>query len=142
MPEIVNIGNGLDAYTARKVYKLSVRNLPAQLSCFGYEITADANLPCRRAHEIMRAVCRAYYISGADLTGPRRARQYARPRQVCMYLIRERCPHMSLPMIGRIMNRDHTTIMHGLERVQDLLETAPEFRKYMQRAVDQIASLG
>jgi len=39
-----------------------------------------------------------------------------------MYAIRQLCPHMSLPAIGRMLGgRDHTTILHGVRKIEDLL---------------------
>lgn len=48
----------------------------------------------------------------------------AHARQVAMYAIRQLCPHISLSQAGRIMGgRDHTTILHGVQRVEMLMNT-------------------
>jgi chromosomal replication initiator protein len=50
----------------------------------------------------------------------RRARAVARPRQVAMYLAKQLTPR-SLPEIGRKFgNRDHTTVMHAIRRIDEL----------------------
>lgn len=41
----------------------------------------------------------------------------SRPRQVAMYMADRYCPGYSLPQIGFIFSRDHTTIMAGIEAV-------------------------
>ena len=47
-------------------------------------------------------------------------RSYARPRQVAMYLSKL-LTSRSLPEIGRRFGgRDHTTVMHGVKRIEDL----------------------
>ncbi|MEL7097397.1 MAG: chromosomal replication initiator protein DnaA [Pseudomonadota bacterium] len=70
--------------------------------------------------EIQRRVAEHYNIRMSDMIGPKRLRSYARPRQVAMYL----CKHMtqrSLPEIGRRFGgRDHTTVMHGVRRIDEL----------------------
>ncbi|MCC1493060.1 chromosomal replication initiator protein DnaA [Cognatishimia sp. F0-27] len=70
--------------------------------------------------EIQRKVAEHYNIRLGDLIGPKRVRNFARPRQVAMYL----CKHLtsrSLPEIGRRFGgRDHTTVMHGVKRIEEL----------------------
>lgn len=70
--------------------------------------------------EIQRRVAEHYNIRLAEMIGPSRMRTIARPRQIAMYL----CKHMttrSLPEIGRRFGgRDHTTIMHGVKRIEEL----------------------
>ena len=52
----------------------------------------------------------------------RRSRQIARPRQIAMYLAKN-LTSMSYPEIGkRFGNRDHTTIMHAVRKIEELME--------------------
>lgn len=91
------------------------------------ELTQDCLADVLRAserkitvEEIQRKVSDHYNIRLSDMIGPKRLRSYARPRQVAMYL----CKHMtsrSLPEIGRRFGgRDHTTVMHGVRRIEEL----------------------
>lgn len=91
------------------------------------ELTQDCLADVLRAserkitvEEIQRRVSEHYNIRLSDMIGPKRLRSYARPRQVAMYL----CKHMtsrSLPDIGRRFGgRDHTTVMHGVKRIEEL----------------------
>lgn len=73
--------------------------------------------------EIQRKVSEHYNIRLSDLIGPKRLRTYARPRQVAMYLAKT-LTNRSLPEIGRRFGgRDHTTIMHGIRRIEELRTT-------------------
>lgn len=66
------------------------------------------------------AVCTYYSISKRSLLGEGRAKMIAQPRQVLMYLLRI---EMGLPFeeVGKILGgRDHTTIMHGVEKITTL----------------------
>jgi chromosomal replication initiator protein len=73
--------------------------------------------------EIQRKVAEHYNIRLSDMIGPKRLRAIARPRQVAMYLAKQLTPR-SLPEIGRRFGgRDHTTIMHGVRKIEDLMST-------------------
>ena len=71
--------------------------------------------------EIMRKTCEHYNIRQSDMVGPSRARNIARPRQMAMYLCKK-LTQRSLPEIGRkFAKRDHTTILHGVRRIEELM---------------------
>ncbi|GHG12957.1 MULTISPECIES: chromosomal replication initiator protein DnaA [Paracoccus] len=71
--------------------------------------------------DIQRKVAEHYNIRLADMVGPKRARNVARPRQIAMYLSKQ-LTSRSLPEIGRRFGgRDHTTIMHGIRKVEELV---------------------
>ena len=60
-------------------------------------------------------------IHGFDGGVQVRQREVARPRQVAMYLSKQLTPR-SLPEIGRRFGgRDHTTIMHGIRKIEELM---------------------
>lgn len=70
--------------------------------------------------EIQRKVSDHYNIRLSDMIGPKRLRSYARPRQIAMYLCKKMTSR-SLPEIGRRFGgRDHTTVMHGVKRIEEL----------------------
>ncbi len=91
------------------------------------ELTQDCLADVLRAsdrkitvEEIQRKVSDHYNIRLSDLIGPKRLRSYARPRQVAMYLAKT-MTNRSLPEIGRRFGgRDHTTVMHGVRRIEEL----------------------
>jgi len=73
--------------------------------------------------EIQRKVAEHYNIRLSDMIGPKRQRTIARPRQIAMYLSKSLTTR-SLPDIGRRFGgRDHTTIMHGVRKVEELRGT-------------------
>ncbi len=86
-------------------------------------------MPCRHSQaserkvtveEIQRRVSEHYSIRLSDMIGPKRVRAIARPRQVAMYLSKQMTSR-SLPEIGRRFGgRDHTTVMHGVRRIEEL----------------------
>lgn len=68
-----------------------------------------------------------YDLTPGWLTGPCRKRQFARPRQVAMYLSRQ-LTGKSFPDIGRLFGgRDHTTVIHAVRQVERLMQIDGDF---------------
>ena len=81
---------------------------------------------------IIQTVSDHYSVSGEEVTGKRRSRDIALPRQVSMYLIRELTP-LSTTAIGRVFSgRDHTTVMHSCEKVAEMMRRDIAFRKTVE----------
>ncbi|HEV7368432.1 chromosomal replication initiator protein DnaA [Arenibaculum sp.] len=77
--------------------------------------------------EIQKRVAEHYNIRLSDMSSARRARAVARPRQVAMYLAKQ-LTQRSLPEIGRKFGgRDHTTVMHAVRKVEELVSTDASF---------------
>jgi chromosomal replication initiator protein len=75
---------------------------------------------------ILALTAESFSVSVADLEGPSRRQPLARGRQVAMYLIRE-LTDLSLPKIGALLGgRDHTTVLHGINKVRDLMTVDQE----------------
>lgn len=70
---------------------------------------------------IMTAVCNKYSISIEDMESRKRNSEYAFPRQVAMYLTRE-LTDISLSKIGEAFKRDHSTVIHSVEKIGSMLE--------------------
>ncbi len=88
--------------------------------------------------DIQKKVAEHYGIRMADMHSPRRARPVARPRQMAMYLCKQLTTH-SLPEIGRKFGgRDHTTIIHGVRKIEELIATDAAMRddaEVLKRAI-------
>ncbi|TLM78870.1 MAG: chromosomal replication initiator protein DnaA [Actinobacteria bacterium] len=70
---------------------------------------------------IQSEVCRHYGVSRTELVGAKRTQSIVYPRQIAMYLARELTDH-SLPRIGsEFGNRDHTTVLHAVTKIQKLM---------------------
>ncbi len=70
--------------------------------------------------EIQKKVAEHFNISVREMQSSRRARTVARPRQIAMYLAKQ-LTSRSLPEIGRKFDRDHTTVMHAVRKVEELI---------------------
>ncbi len=81
---------------------------------------------------IIQVVAEHYNLTTSDLLSQRRSKEISYPRQVAMYLCRN-MTETPLQEIGKAMGgRDHTTIIHGIEKITKDLESTPT----LQNTVD------
>jgi chromosomal replication initiator protein len=81
-----------------------------------------------KVEDILRVVSRHYGVSKNDLLAKRRHRSIVWPRQIGMYLAKHLTAR-SLPEIGRRFgNRDHTTVLHAIRKVEGELGQNPRLR--------------
>jgi chromosomal replication initiator protein len=66
---------------------------------------------------IMEETASYFTLSTADLVSKSRSRPLTQARHIAMYLMRE-CTGLSLIKIGEAFNRDHTTALHGIKKVE------------------------
>lgn len=73
--------------------------------------------------DIIKHVCDFYNVKQTQIKGPKRDASLVRARQVAMYILKKELG-LTLVEIGNYLGgRDHTTIMHGLEKVENLVTT-------------------
>ena len=86
------------------------------------------------ADYIISMVAEHFNASTADLCGNKRSSKIVMPRQVAMYLCRE---ILAIPLknVGQYLgNRDHTTVMHGVEKIEKELQT----NEQLQSTIDTL----
>ncbi len=134
-----------------RVLEGALTRLFAFASLVGREITLELTQDCLSdvlkasdrkvtVEEIQRKVSEHYNIRLSDMIGPKRVRNYARPRQMAMYLAKHMTSR-SLPEIGRRFGgRDHTTVMHGVRRIEELKATDSQIAddlELLRRALEE-----
>lgn len=88
--------------------------------------------------QVKRAVMLVFGITKTDLESARRSRSIAYPRQIAMYLCRKKTTR-SLPQIGRYFgNRDHTTVLYAVRKLEDLLSSDETLRNDIERVEQAI----
>jgi chromosomal replication initiator protein len=88
--------------------------------------------------QVQAAVCEWFSLSQADLRGDKRPQSIAYPRHIAMYLCRE-LTDQSLPKIGaKFGGRDHSTVMHGVRRIGDLIREDREVFNVVQELTARI----
>ena len=74
-----------------------------------------------RPEEVIKVICDFYEIKSTQLKGAKRDAKLVRARQACMYVLKKDVG-LTFSEIGNILGgRDHTTIMHGVEKIENLL---------------------
>ena len=77
---------------------------------------------------IISVVAEHYHVTVADLCGNKRSSKIVMPRQIAMYLCRD-IIDTSLKTIGKNLgDRDHTTVMHGIEKIENELKVNDNLR--------------
>jgi len=85
-----------------------------------------------RIEEIIKTVSRHFGVSKPDILSQRRHRSVVWPRQIGMYLAKQLTAR-SLPEIGRRFgNRDHTTVLHAIRKIDRELEGNPRLRDELE----------
>jgi chromosomal replication initiator protein len=84
-------------------------------------VTTDEPVPLG-AETIMRTTAAAYGFALEDLVSPSRRQPLVMCRQIAMYLCRE-LTDLSLPKIGEAFQRDHTTVLHSVDKVKRILRS-------------------
>ncbi len=90
----------------------------------GQKVRGTVNL-----NHILQTICNYYSIKQSDIKGKRRNKEFVLPRQVAMYLMHDltQTPYMS---IGDYLGgRDHTTVMHGVRKMEGELKTASQTKQ-------------
>ena len=75
---------------------------------------------------VQAAVATRFGIETLDLVSHRRGPAAARPRMLVYWLCRH-CTLASLADISRALGRDHSTVAHGIRRVEQLLRSDADF---------------
>lgn len=93
-----------------------------------------------KIEDILRVVSRHFGVSKGDLLSQRRHRSVVWPRQIGMYLAKQMTAR-SLPEIGRRFgNRDHTTVIHAIRKIEGILTDNPRLRDELEELKKLLAS--
>lgn len=88
--------------------------------------------------KIAEMVAEFYNINMEDLIKQSRKKEYVKPRQIAMYLIRKELDN-SFPSIGEFFGgRDHTTVMHAVDKIQGLVSAKESFKQEMDLILNKL----
>lgn len=77
-----------------------------------------------KIEEIVREVSRTFQVSETDIISKRKTAAIAFARQVAMYIARE-TTELSYKAIGDSFNKDHTTVLHNVTKIEEHLKANP-----------------
>jgi chromosomal replication initiator protein len=81
---------------------------------------------------VVTGVVAEYYgVSGEELSGPGRTQEVCFARHAVMYVLRT-VSGANLPAIGRAVGRDHTTVLHGISRMEQMVGESPAVRREIE----------
>lgn len=130
----------------------AIKKLSAKSFLSGQEITMEMARNCLSellggaepvnitVDKVFSAVFNKYNISKEELLGAKRNKDIAYARHVAIYLIRE-ITEMSFPSLGKLFNRDHTTVMNSCELIAGKVAKDPLFNMELTELSKEISGL-
>lgn len=89
--------------------------------------------------QVINALCKYFNVKQAELSGPKRNKELVLPRHLAMYILSEDLK-LTVEKIGEVLGgRDHTTVMHGRDRIKNLVDVDPETRKLIYEVRQNLA---
>ena len=90
-----------------------------------------------KANRMLETILERGYTDWPNLKGRSRVREVNDMRQICMWVIRQGTS-MSLHNIGAIFVRDHSTILHACNHVDNMIQTDKVYRDKVQEILDHL----
>ena len=127
----------------------AVKKLVALKYLSGNEITMDVVKDCMSellgdaepigvtVDKVFVAVEKKYGVSKAELVGKSRVKEVAQARHITIHLIRM-LTEMSLPTIGKLFNRDHTTVLSSLDTIDKKMASSNLFEAEINNLIKEI----
>jgi chromosomal replication initiator protein len=89
---------------------------------------------------IQTVVANHFHLDIKELRSQKRTENIAYARQVAMYLACK-LTDMSLPSIGEVFDKDHTTVIYARDKISQILHTDPYFNGEMNKLISKIKSI-
>ena len=101
--------------------------------------TLTANITIDR---VQRVVSEYFNVTPADLKGKKRTKQVTFPRQVAMFIIREVTDYSTTEIGLEFGGRDHTTVMHACQRIEDRMKGDPTLEPTVGELIRSVKDSG
>jgi len=88
--------------------------------------------------DIIKAVCSYYNVKQSHIKGPDRSENIAFPRQIVMFLLRRELGLKYEEIAYMLKKKDHTTVLHGSEKIAGLLIKNPAFKEEVDRITNSL----
>lgn len=90
--------------------------------------------------KVLTTINHYFNVKQSDLMGPRRQKELVLPRQIAMYLMYQEC-NLPQEKIGQILGgRDHTTVLHGIEKIKAALNRDREIQRFIGEIKQQLSA--
>ena len=87
--------------------------------------------------KVFASVYKKYNIKREEIVSSKRTKEIANARHITVYIIRQ-ITDMSLPNIGKIIERDHSTVISSIETVEKRMAQNPVFRAEIEEMVKEV----
>ena len=133
----------LEGMLIRLIAKSSLLGCALDLAFAQREISPTPVTPAQAVatvERIQEIVCKHFHVETADMLSKARHRSVSHARHVAMFLCRQRLK-CSFPEIGRAFaNRDHTTVMSAVRKVEAMRDRDPELRAHIDEIDRRLSS--
>jgi chromosomal replication initiator protein len=101
------------------------------------QLTNAFKPPSIDVSSIIKTVADYYKLSISDLKGKKRSKNIALARQVAMFIIRETTDYSTTEIGTEFNGRDHTTVMHSCQKIEDLIKFDSLFASAVNRITQE-----
>jgi chromosomal replication initiator protein len=88
--------------------------------------------------DIQRVVEETYGLPPKSMAGERGTWKVSHPRQIAYYLSRK-LTKKTYPVLGRLFNRDHSTVVFGVQQARRRIARDPELRDQVETIKERLA---
>lgn len=127
--ERVDGARKLEGVLARLVTESQTKHITLDIS-FAQEIMGQPTPAVKKApvKDVYQLISSFYGVKMSDLKGQSRKKEMVFPRQVLMWLLHQELGLTLEEVGGQLGNRDHTTILHGCEKIKALFNTSEKIK--------------
>lgn len=97
-----------------------------------YATSSRRRSPSREVDQAIALVEDRTGVSPFEILGPYRYADVVHARHLAMWLVRHRWS-WSYPQIGKAFDRDHTSVMHAVSRIDGARRANPDLRRWLDR---------
>ena len=133
------VGNGklLNERLRNKLAKKSEEVIALKAQIFNYKkglkrFLTDMDVVKEHSEilDIQEKVCGYFSVSFKNLTGSCREKRFVRARHIAMYLCKQQ--GFSYPDIGQAFNKDHTSVIHAVKKIEKQLKTDSKLNRIIE----------
>jgi len=126
--------NTLTAYAKLVGKPITVETAQQRLK----DVFADRRQSNLSIEIIQRVTAEEFHLSPNDLKGKKRTQSIVYPRQLAMYIIREITEYTTTEIGQAFGGRDHTTVMHACQKIEERIRTDPAMDSTIQSLIRSI----
>lgn len=104
--------------------------------------TISMTKPDLSLEQISKVVAETFGIEVDDLRSSSRAKKFAQPRQIVMYLCNKHTSQTLMTIAKKLKRKNHTTVMHGIQAVTNLLEQDQKFKESVESLEQRLLARG